>query len=169
MRYDPFVTHAPHQPRCSKCRRPFEDHLVCAECGGPNLQPDDPGRWREFCSSACKQRAYRRRHPGKSHSGTRYDSPGARQRRAEREAWAEFEAAKERERQRSERRRAATPPPPRENPPGWVYAGDLDAAKRKKRAVCRLLWERAAHRSTPAPEAELCKERAEEIRRRYGL
>jgi hypothetical protein len=31
------------------------------------------------------------------------------------------------------------------------------------------LWARAVHAGTPAPEAQACRERAEQIRARYGL
>lgn len=158
---------------------------TCKGCGVLFMQPDDPGKKRQFHSAACKQRDYRRRHPGQNHSGTHAETPGARRRREEREAWAKEEARREQERQRSERRRWE-----RDNArqreewarffreaqaqrdakvPGWVYDRDVDGRQAKRRRTCRLLWERASHPSTPEHEAQACRERAEEIRRRYGL
>lgn len=153
-RYDPSVSY----------RETIQ--TTCRQCGVTFLQVDDPGRKREFCSNACRQRAYRAR--GGRASGTRRETPGARRRREEREAWAKQKAQQE---ARNERRRTSPPPPADERPrtPGWVFSADTDPYKRAKRRVCRLLWERASHRSTPEAEATACRERAEEMRVRYGL
>lgn len=137
-------------------------------CGVTFRQLRDPGREREYLNNAHKQRAYRARNPHKNHSGTRRESASARARREQEEAWAREEARKEKERQRSYQRRG------REykvgDVPSWCrrnYADD--AATAKRRNVCKLLYERGTHHSTPGPEAAACREKAEKLRAKYGL
>lgn len=143
----------------------------CRMCGVTFSQPDDPGRKREFCSNACRQRAYRAR--GGRASGTRRESARQRQRRVEEEAWAREEARREQERQRSERRRQSEQGNRAQAPngvPGWCHPqGGDDAIKVKWRRVCRLLWERGSHPTANDHEATACREKATKIRERYGL
>jgi hypothetical protein len=144
-------------------------YRTCAGCGVTFGQPDDPGRKREYHDNACRQAAYRAR--GGRASGTRRESARARQRRAEQEAWAEQEARRERERQRSERRRRGQ----QQTGSGsgddrWTWSrADDDPATAKRRRTCRLLIDRANHKSTPAAEAAACREKAATLRARYGL
>lgn len=138
----------------------------CAACGRGFDQPDDPGRKREYCSNACRQRAYRAR--GGRASGTRRESARARQQREEQEAWAREEARREQERQRSQRRRGRTSTST--DVPEWCrerYSDDAATAKRRR--TCRLLYERATHGSTPQHEAAACREKADAMRKRHGL
>jgi hypothetical protein len=52
--------------------------------------------------------------------------------------------------------------------PSWCDDRPNDPlAKQRRRA--RLLWERAAHGATGEHEAQACRERAEDIHKRYGL
>lgn len=139
---------------------------TCETCGVTFLQPDDPGRRREYCSNACRQRAYRAR--GGRASGTRRESARARARREEQEAWAREEARRERDRQRKARERG------RDSAPGavpdWCRPRSSDDARTaKRRATCRALLERAGHPGTNAHEASACRDKAEAMRARYGL
>jgi hypothetical protein len=149
-------------------------YRTCPVCGREFGQPNDPGRKRTYDTDACRQRAYRER--GGRASGTRPESARQRQRREEAEAWAREEAAREAERQRSERRQKRADERAqqarRESAPddrwSWPVAGD-DAATAKRRRTCGLLLDRARHASTPPAEAAACRERAEQMRERYGL
>lgn len=44
-----------------------------------------------------------------------------------------------------------------------------DSSRAKKRGICESLWKRAAHPGTPEHEASACREKAEQLRARYGL
>jgi hypothetical protein len=143
--------------------------LCSCGCGVTFRQLRDPGREREYLNNAHKQRAYRARNPHKNHSGTRTESAGARRRREEREAWARQEAAREEERQRSYKRRTGERWRS-EGTPLWCYpkAGEpRDQAKRRR--TTKLLYDRACHDATNEHEAEACRDRAEEMRTKYGL
>lgn len=146
----------------------------CRMCGVTFHQPDDPGRKREFCSNACRQRAYRAR--GGRASGTRRESARQQQRRREEEAWAREEARKEQERQRSEDRRrqrsssGAYTHSSAYAGDRWTWARDGDTTDQARwRRRCRLLMDRASHASTDTHEANACREKAEKLRERYGL
>lgn len=142
----------------------------CRQCWQEFEQPFDPGRTREYCSNACRQKSYRAR--GGRASGTHRPSPRAEQKRREQEAWAADEARKERERQRSRERRATPGARGAERivTPEWTLPRWQDTpAQAKKREVCRLLYVRALHEGTDAPEAQACQQAADKIRARYGL
>lgn len=148
-------------------------YTQCRACGVHFGQPNDPGRKRVFCSSACRQRDYRAR--GGRASGTRYESARSRQRRAEQEAWAEQEARREQERQRKARERAhdsarAGRRGERIPTPEWTHprAGD-SREKAKYRQKCHYLYARAHHGSTGPEEAAAAKEAAERLRVKYRL
>jgi hypothetical protein len=166
-RYSPPVTTT--TDRCSKCNRTFDEHLTCAQCGRPNPQPYDPGSYREYCSNACRQRAYRAR--GGRASGTRYESAGSRARREQEEAWAREEERKERERQRSYRRRYGFDEPAPEGMPGWCTSRPPTDTPQQRRARERAykLFTRAMHKGTGKDEAETCRLMAEKIRAKHGL
>lgn len=137
----------------------------CRQCGVTFQQPYDPGRRREFCSNACRQKAYRAR--GGRASGTHRAS--ARQQREWQEAWAREEARKEQERQRAKARRGRGEKTP-SGMPTWVFRQARDSAEQeKRRRRCYLLFTRALHEGTDEHEAQACRDAAERIRARYGL
>jgi hypothetical protein len=138
----------------------------CPSCGTTFYQPDDPGKRRVYCSSACRQRAYRAR--GGRASGTRQESARARERREQSDAWAREEARREQARERMRRNRGrgqeriVTPP--------WCQEQAGDTAKQARaRRTARLLYTRAGHPGTPEPEAAACRGKADEMRARHGL
>lgn len=141
---------------------------VCKACGRVFLQAEDPGRRREYCRRACQQRAYRQRHPGRG-SGTHAETPGARQRRQEREDAAREEARKawDREYQRARRHPRGEEQVPT---PEWTQprAGD-SPTQAKWRRVCGGLYKVVNHPRTDPLEAKAFQRKAEELRRRYGL
>jgi hypothetical protein len=139
----------------------------CESCGVTFEQPYDPGKRRQYCSNACRQRAYRAR--GGRASGTRYQSDSARARREYEEAFAREEARRERERQRSQQRRGARNHDTSHRP-HWCHERHTDSAEqRKMRAKAALLMDRACHASTPEHEANAARVMADRIRAKYGL
>jgi hypothetical protein len=140
-------------------------------CGVTFRQLRDPGKEREYLNNAHKQRAYRARNPHKNHSGTRAETPGARRRREEREAWASEEARREKERQRSYRRRYGFTPPPPTGVPSWCFPVTGEPA-RKARARDRAykLYTRSLRPTHEGDgEAATARQRAEEIRVEWQL
>lgn len=144
---------------------------TCKGCGRHFTQPDDPGKKRQFCSAACKQRDYRQR--GGRASGTRYESESARRRREEQEAFAREEARREQERQRSRQRRGGQRGHDTSHRPDWCQPGagtfTDTPAQAKGRHRAGLLYDRAEHAGTPAEEPTACREAAERIRKTHNL
>jgi hypothetical protein len=141
-------------------------YRICPTCGRRFGQPDDPGRKRRFCSDACKQAAYRAR---------KRASDQARQRAQE------DEARRAREDARRARDRSRRPPPPHAGTsrPRPYCAGcgghrgphtvhhDQTAHDRARRRYDGL---HAKADSTGFPEeAAACREKAEQLRAKYGL
>jgi hypothetical protein len=141
----------------------------CRSCAREFFQAADPGKRKEYCSAACRQRAYRAR--GGRASGTRRESASARARREEQEAYAREEARREQERQRSQRRRGHQQDT--SHRPDWcqpeygIFTDTKDQAK--ARARCGLLFDRALHPQTGAEAADACIKAAQRIARRHNL
>lgn len=140
---------------------------TCMCCGVTFQQPNDPGRKRVYCSSACRQRVYRARNGVTGHEA-RQRSKAQERERAEREAREQERRRAEdaaRARARRERERARTT----QAAPSWARPNSRDtAAQARSRMRAAKLWERAEHRGTPAAEAKACRERAEAIRAKHG-
>lgn len=150
----------------------IEDIITnCESCGSPFAQPFDPGKRRQYCGSACRQRAYRAR--GGRASGTRYESASARRRREQEEAFAREEARREQDRQRKQRQRTGGRGQDTSHRPEWCQpgAGAFTDTSRQAKARNRagLLYDRAEHAGTPAAEASACREAAERIRAQHNL
>jgi hypothetical protein len=145
------------------------EETECAGCSHTFTQPNDPGRRREYCSDACRQRAYRQR--GGRASGTRQESKRARQEREQREqqqAWDEsrrHRARQERGRSRTRGREHTDHRPP------WCQAPNPSdtPTQAKARTQAGKLYDRAEHPSTPAPEADSCRAKAEKLRADHDL
>ena len=141
-------------------------YRTCPACGRRFGPPDDPGRKRRFCSDACKQAAYRAR---------KREREQARQ-RAEDEA--RHRAREDAHRTRDRTRR--TPPPHA----GTSRPGSFCGSCGGHRGPHTFHHDQAAHDrarrrydglsakadSTGFPEeAATCREKAEQLRAKYGL
>ena len=142
-------------------------YRTCPACGRRFGQPDDPGRKRRFCSDACKQAAYRARKRASEQARQRAQDDARRRAREEQARGA---------RDRGHR----TPPPhagtSRPGPYCGVCGGprgphnfhhDQAAHDRAQRRYDGL---HAKAASTGFPEeAAACREKAEQLRAKYGL
>jgi len=83
------------------------------------------------------------------------------------EAYAQWKAKQERDRQRRAEERGRRE---RFDVPLWCQhrPGDDDATRRRRERA-RLLFERATHRGTGDEEADTCMRMAEKMRAKYGL
>lgn len=142
---------------------------TCAECGRA-LHPDlSRGRTKEFCDTACRMRAYRRRNPHKDHSGTRYESESARRRREREQEWADWKARQEREWERGQRRAGRGYKVEQLPTAPWTHPCGTDTkVQRAKRAKCFDLM-KLALRVGDTPEGVSAREAAEKMRREFAL
>jgi hypothetical protein len=139
-------------------------YRTCPTCGASFGQPDDPGRKRRYCSDACKQAAYR-----------------ARQRAREQARQRAHEDARRRQREEQARRPRSRRPPPHA---GTSRPGPFCGACGGHRGPHTFHHDQAAHErarrrydglhakadSTGFPEeATACREKAEQLRVKYGL
>jgi hypothetical protein len=139
----------------------------CAYCGAGFEQPDDPGRKRRFCSAACKQAAYRARKRREQEARRRAEEEAARR-------------AREDARRQRERARTHRPPPHAGSSRPGPFCGacgghrgphtthhDQAAHDRARRRYDGL---HAKADSTGFPEeAAACRDKAEQLRAKYGL
>ena len=115
---------------------------VCRQCAGTFTQPDDPGRRAEFCSNACRQKAYRARGGGRR--------PAAADTWVWMTAFLDQAAAKERVRRRSKARRGHEEGVP-VGMPRWALPRDSDGEdEAKRREVLFLALARALHEGDDA-------------------
>jgi hypothetical protein len=151
----------------------------CEYCRVEFGQPDDPGRKRRFCSNACRQAAYRAR----VRQARRAREQREREQREREQAWrrAGDEARQERKERRRQHARHDQQPPPHagtsrkrawcetcrgERGPHTFHHDDAahDRARRRYESLCR----KAAGTSFPH-EAQACREKAEELRVKFGV
>jgi len=123
----------------------------CPGCRTRITQPNDPGRKRQYCSNACRQAAYRARKLRAQQDAARAraqaGAAGAAGGGAGRDWW--------------EEQAAWTWAPP--NPGN----GPVDPAERARRVIAGL--EAKAARTTFPHEADACRAKAEQLRRKYAL
>jgi endogenous inhibitor of DNA gyrase (YacG/DUF329 family) len=140
-------------------------YRTCPTCGRRFGQPDDPGRKRRFCSDACKQAAYRQRKRAREQAHQRAHEDARRRQREE----------------QARRARARRSPPPhagtsRPGPYCQTCAGHRgphtvhhdQAAHDRARRRYDGLHTKAASTGFPE-EAAACREKAEQLRAKYGL
>lgn len=142
---------------------------TCQECGAA-LHPDvTRGRTKEFCDAACRMRAYRRRHPGKNHSGTHTRSESARRRQEREQEWADWKARQEREWERGQRRKGRTFRAEQLPVEEWTLPCATDTpVQKRKRARCFDL-SKLALRTANAGEAANAREAMARMRREFSL
>ena len=142
---------------------------TCRACGA-HLRPDlSRGRTKEYCDAACRMRWYRRQHPEKDHSGTRYESESARRKRAREQEWADWKARQEREWERGQRRAGRSYKVEQLPTEPWTRPCPTDTRVQKvKRARCFDLM-KLSLRVGETPEGVNAREAAEKIRREYAL
>jgi hypothetical protein len=139
-------------------------YRTCPTCGGTFGQPDDPGRKRRFCSAACKQAAYRARKRAREQAHQRAQDDARRRQREE----------------QARRARSHRPPPHAGSSRPGPFCGacgghrgshtfhhDQSTHDRARRRYDGL---HAKAASTGFPEeAAACREKAEQLRVKYGL
>jgi hypothetical protein len=144
---------------------------ACPSCGGSFEQPDDPGRKRVYCSRACQQTAYRARQ--RTSAGQRSSRQDRRQswhserhEQRRQRAGSERPGAGQRHHQRDQQHQQRRPPPHSANGqrPGATAGDDLGRIRR----IIAALLRKAAATSFPY-EAAACREKAEQLRAKYGL
>lgn len=131
---------------------------TCKRCGVTFQQPNDPGRKRQFCSNACRQADYRAR-SGRTGHEAKQEQARRQQERRERDARRARER-RQREAQEQAQRTGAHWTAPRPGEP---------APSARARARARKLMDRATHPRTNGHEADACRQKAEQIRAKYGL
>jgi hypothetical protein len=144
---------------------------TCPSCGVGFEQPDDPGRKRVYCSRACQQAAYRARQrtsagQHRSRKDRRQDWRSERHQRPGSErpgAGQRHHRRQERQDQQHQQRR---PPPHSANGhrPGAASGDDLARIRR----IIAALLRKAAATSFPH-EAAACREKAKDLRAKYGI
>lgn len=123
---------------------------VCPQCGDEFDQvAGSGGRRREFCTTACRQAAYRQRR----------DRSGNEARSARSDA----------ERETRQRARLAGRSVRPEGLPLWCVERQEAEQLARQRRKARALMEQALHAATGELEAAACRERAEALRVRYQL
>jgi hypothetical protein len=133
-------------------------------CGRRFGQPDDPGRKRRFCSDACKQAAYRARKRAREQARQRAEDDARRRQRDE----------------QARRARTRRPPPHAGSSRPGPFCGSCgghrgphtfhhgQAAHDRARRRYDGLHAKAATTRFPE-EADACREKAEQLRAKYGL
>jgi endogenous inhibitor of DNA gyrase (YacG/DUF329 family) len=140
-------------------------YRTCPTCGRSFGQPDDPGRKRRFCSDACKQAAYRQRQRAREEAHQRAQDDARRRQREE----------------QARRARSHRPPPHAgRSRPADPFCGACgghrgphtfhhdQAAHDRARRRYDGLHAKAASTGFPQ-EAAACREKAEQLRAKYGL
>jgi hypothetical protein len=131
---------------------------TCKNCGVTFEQFTDPGRRRQFCSSACRQAAYRARTGKTGHEA-------ASQRKAHEQERRERDARRARERRAREAQEQAA-----RTGADWTRPRATDTpAQAKARARGRKLLDLAQHPRTNPHEADNARNFAERLRKKHGF